>query len=597
MSGLASGINWTTIVNEMLQAEAAPETQWTTEETTDDNKKSAYQTLGTDLSTLQTDLSTLSKASFFETRTTSLSNSSVASASAAAGALLGNYTLKVDTLATNSMQVGSTASAKLSSSSDVSNVVLSSAGFATAVTAGTFTINGQTITISTSDTLQDVFNQIQSATANSSAGTVTASYDSTGDTITLSSSGSITLGSDTDTSNFLEAAQLYNSSESKSNSGTYSITSTSALGGVNVDNTLEDANTAHQINDGGSGNGEFVINGVTIKYDASTDTINDVLQRINDSSAGVTAVYNSLSDCFELTDNSTGDVGITLQDVTGNFLAATGLSGGSLTAGSNLTYSINSGTTQTSESNTIDAGASGITGLSITALGEGTTTISVASDTSTIASAVSTFVTDYNTVQKYISSETTSTTSSTGTVTAGLLTGDMDVENIAFTLRQMIDATPSGGTTGFENLNDLGITSNGSDNTLSLDSTTLNSALTSNLSAVQNLFSNATTGLAATTQTYVSGLTSSSGVLATDETNMSNQAQAAANSISTLQARIAKDQTTLDDEFAAMETAIESLNTDKQYLNDYFSSSSSSDQTAPSSVGSNLSSSSSSTSS
>ena len=599
MSGLASGINWINIVNEMLQAEAAPETQMTNEETTANNKKSAYQTIGTDLNTLNSDLTTLSSPDFFGTRTTTLSDPSVASATAAAGATVGNYTLKVDTLATDSVWVGSTASAPLSSSSDVSNVVLSSAGFATPVTAGTFTVNGQTITISTSETLQAVFNQIQSATSNGpngAAGAVTASYNSTDDTITLSSSGAITLGSDTDTSNFLEAAQLYNSSEvQNSTTGTYSITSPSALGGVNVDNTLQNANTAHQINNGGSGNGEFLINGVAINYDASTDTINDVLQRINNSSAGVTAVYNSLNNCFELTDTTAGDVGISLQDVAGNFLSATGISTGQLKAGDNLTYSINGGATLTSQSNTIDAGAAGITGLSITALGEGTTTISVASDTSTISSTISSFVTDYNAVQKYISSETASTTSSTGTVTAGLLTGDMDVEDIAFNLRQLADATPPGGTTGYENLNDLGITSNGSDNTLSLNSTTLNTALTTNLSAVQNLFTNATTGLATTIGSYINGVTSDNGVLATDETNMSNQAQTAATSISTLQAKIAKDQTTLDDEFAAMETAINSLNTDKQFLNEYFNSSSSSDQTAPSSVGSNLSSSSSST--
>jgi len=64
-----------------------------------------------------------------------------------------------------------------------------------------------------------------------------------------------------------------------------------------------------------------------------------------------------------------------------------------------------------------------------------------------------------------------------------------------------------------------------------------------------------------------------------------------ATSISTLQAKIANDQTTLDNQFAAMETAINSLNTDKEFLNTYFNSSSSSDQTAPSSVNSSSSSS------
>ena len=108
-----------------------------------------------------------------------------------------------------------------------------------------------------------------------------------------------------------------------------------------------------------------------INYNASTDSITDVLQRINNSAAGVTATYDSLHNCFELTDTAAGDVGISLQDVAGhgNFLAATGLSGGTLVAGNNLEYSINNGGSLTSQTNTIDAGSSGITGLSITALG------------------------------------------------------------------------------------------------------------------------------------------------------------------------------------------------------------------------------------
>ena len=597
LSGLASGINWTSIINEMLAAEAAPETQMTTEETTDNSKKTAYQTIGTDLTTLATDATTLSNPGFFNSRTTTLSDPSVASATAASGTAMGNYTFKVNTLATDSMQLGSTASAPLSPTNDVSSLVLSSAGFATPVTAGTFTVNGQTITVSTSDTLQDVFNNIYAATENGpngAAGAVTASYiplnNGSGDQIELSSSSAITLGSDTDTSNFLQSAELYNN-------GTGTVTSAAPLGGVNLSNTLDNANTAIQIKDDGLGDGEFLINGVQINYDASTDSITDVLQRINDSAAGVTATYDSLNNRFELTDTTAGDVGISLQDVAGhgNFLAAIGLSTGTLKAGTNLTYSINGGGILTSQSNTIDAGASGITGLSITALGQGTTTISVGSDTSTISSAISAFVTDYNAVQNYISSQTTSTTSSTGTVTPGLFTGNMDVENIAFTLRQLVDTTPPGGATGVENLNDLGIASNGTNDTLSLsDTTALDSALTNNLSAVQNLFTNSTTGLATTLKSYLAGVTGSNGVLATDESSMTNEAKSMATSISTLQAKIANDQTTLDNEFAAMETAIESINTDKQFLNDYFNSSSASDQSAPTAAGSGLSSSSSS---
>ena len=95
MSGLASGINWTSIVNEMLTVEAAPETQMNTEETADKNKNTAYQTIGTDLTTLNTDVKTLRNPGFFASRTTTVSNSSVASATAASGTALGSYTFDV----------------------------------------------------------------------------------------------------------------------------------------------------------------------------------------------------------------------------------------------------------------------------------------------------------------------------------------------------------------------------------------------------------------------------------------------------------------------------------------------------------------------
>src|SRR6185503_19385116 len=109
----------------------------------------------------------------------------------------------------------------ISSTNDVSGIVLSSAGFSTAVTAGRFTVNGQQITIETTNSLQDVFMAIETATG----GNVTASYDSTTDSITLSSAGQIVLGSATDTSNFLRVAKLYNN-------GTGTITSSGSLGGV-----------------------------------------------------------------------------------------------------------------------------------------------------------------------------------------------------------------------------------------------------------------------------------------------------------------------------------------------------------------------------
>lgn len=581
LSGLASGLNWTSIINDMLTEAAAPEQQMQTEETTDQNKKTAYTTIGTDLTTLGSDLTTLGDPSFFASRTASVSNSLVASATAASGTPLGTYSLTVNHLATDSVQIGATASAPLNSSNDVSGLVLSSAGFSTAVTAGTITVNGQSITIDTSDTLGSVLSQIATAIGG------TATYNSTADEIDLSSSSPISLGSDTDTSNFLQVAELYNN-----DSG--SVHSASALGGVNLNDSLSSANLSQPITTGTGG--AFMINGVTINF-TSNESVENVLQSINSSSAGVTATYDSLNNRFELTDTSTGNVSIAMQDLNGsNFLAASGLLGGTLQAGSNLLYSINNGGVLNSQSNTIDGSAAGIAGLSITALGEGTTTITVATDTQTISSAISKFVTDYNAVQNYISSQTTPTTSSSGTVTPGLLTGDMDSENISFQLRQLVDASP-GATPGVESLNDLGVQSNGTDNTLSFsDSTALDSALTNNLSAVESLFTDPSTGIATTVNNYINNINGPNGALSTDETNMGHEVTSLSDSISNLQSQISNEQTELTNEFTAMETAINSINTEKEYLNAYFNSSASS-ESAPTPAGSSTSSSSSSTSS
>jgi flagellar hook-associated protein 2 len=579
-------MNWTSIIQELLTAESEPVTQMEAQKTTDQNEGTGYTTIGTDLTTLGNDVSTLLDPSSYEDRTANVSDPSVATATATNGTPLGSYTLTVKTLASDSVQVGSVASAPLNPTSNVSNLVLSSAGFTTPVTAGTFTVNGQSVTVATSDTLQDVFTAINTATN----GAVTGAYDPQTDEITLSSSSPITLGSDTDTSNFLQAAELYNN-------GGDSVTSTSALGGVNLNDTLAEANFTTPVTADSSGNGSFTINGVTINYNTSTDTVSDVLQAINNSAAGVTATYDSLNNCFELTDTTPGDVGISLQDGTGsNFLAASGLSTGTLQAGSNLQYSINNSGWLTSQTNTIDAAASGLTGLSMTATGTGTTTISVGSDTSSLSSTITSFVNDYNAVQNYISSQTSTTTNSTtGAVTPGLFTGNMDVENIMMSLRQLVGAAPGSASSGVESLNDLGIVSNGNNNTLSIsDTTTLNNALSTNLSAVQNLFTNSTNGLATTLNSYLQDVNGPSGVLTTDENNMTNEETTLTDSITNLQQKISNDQTTLTNEFTTMETSINTINEEKDYLNEYFDSSSA--NAAPTAAGSGSSSPSSSSS-
>jgi flagellar hook-associated protein 2 len=86
------------------------------------------------------------------------------------------------------------------------------AGFKTAVTSGSITINGVTLSVSaTGDNLASVISRINASNAG-----VTASYDGATNQITLTNSAtgpqSIVLGSSSDTSNFLSAAGLTSAS-------------------------------------------------------------------------------------------------------------------------------------------------------------------------------------------------------------------------------------------------------------------------------------------------------------------------------------------------------------------------------------------------
>ncbi len=573
VSGLASGFNWQQIVSELVTVDEAPEQQLQSQQTTITNQKNAISTIQSALTTLQTSAAQLANASFFSSRTADVSDTTLATATAASGTGVGTYSLDVTHLATSAVWNGTTGvTAPLSPTDDVSNLDVTTAPFATPVTAGTFTVNGQQITISADETLGSVFTAINNATG----GAVTASYSSASDEITLSSSSTIVLGSATDTSNFLQAAQL-------GNNGTGTVTSATKLGSVNLTGPLDQSNLATAVSDGGSGNGAFKINGVTINFNATNDSIDNIISRINQSGAGVTAAYDANTGQFTLTDQSTGDVGISVQDITGNFLAATGLAGGSLQRGQNLAYTVNNGPQLTSQSNTITPASSGITGLTVTALKPGTFNVTVGADTGTIATAITNFVNQYNQIQTAIDNQIAPITDASGNVTPGLLEDDNVITALNTNLRQMMNGAVSGLSGTITQLANLGFQSNGQNDAISTsDTTDLDNALASNLAGVGALFSNASTGLAVQMNNYLTDALGSSGALATDVTGYTNQYNDLTKQINQIQAQANSDQTKYTNEFVAMETADSTMNSQLSYLNSLFGGSSSSSSSSSS---------------
>ena len=110
LSGLASGFDWKTFTDSVMEMERAPARRYQAEQTKNDNKKSQLSSLGTKLSSLQTAMSALSSSSLGAGRKVVNENSSaVVNATVSAATPVGTYEVEVTHLATASRLIGGVA--------------------------------------------------------------------------------------------------------------------------------------------------------------------------------------------------------------------------------------------------------------------------------------------------------------------------------------------------------------------------------------------------------------------------------------------------------------------------------------------------------
>jgi flagellar hook-associated protein 2 len=555
ITGLASGLNWQNIVTELVNADRAPETQWKANQTKDQNQISSLATLNTDLTALQTAGDALSTGTAFTACTATVSDpSSGWTAAANAGTNQGQYAVNVSQLASTAYTTGAAnVGSAISSTSDVDGVTIGTMNIATAITPGVFTVDGAQVTIAQSDSLSDVFANIAKATNNA----VTASYVPGSDTIQLSSSSAITLGANNDTSNFLAATGLYNNSNAAVN-GVYTIGSASALGSVGLNATIAQSGLTLPITDvDSSGNGTFSINGVSIKFNVNTDSLQTIMGRINNAGAGVTATFNSSDSQFTLTNTSTGATGISVSESAGGLMQAMGLtSAAKFTAGKNAQYTINGSGPFTSATNNLDASVDGITGLTIDATSTGAQTVTVGQDSSGVTAAINSLISAYNTVQTYISAQTQITTNSNGSITSATLAGNQDITGMGTDLQNLMFNSISGMTGSVHSLDTIGIGFTGTSPLLSvLDASQLSSAIKNNPTAVAQLFTGYPNGLVAQIDNYVTNATGPNGVISVETTHLTSDSNSITTQINTLEGQLTQETQQLTSEFTNMETA------------------------------------------
>jgi flagellar hook-associated protein 2 len=546
ISGLLSNsaFDWKSVVDQLIQADSAPVTALTAQKTTNTSQITALAGLQTSLTDLQDSIQAIRANDLFNLRNvTSDTTGTTWNSNSASGATVGSYAFDVQQLATAArIQGASDIGQGLAATSTVTGVTLATLNTATAVNAGTLTVNGQQVTLALTDSLQDVFNKISLATG----GDVTGSYDPASDGITLASgSGEVVLGAANDTSNFFQVMKL-------ANNGTPTTSSSAALGTLKPFAPLAGAGLKAAVTAvDPQGNGSFAINGVSISYNVNTDSLSAILGRINQSGAGVTASYDSAGDRVNIVNSTTGDTGIGLTDPTGGLLGALGLTGasGTLTHGKNALFTVNGGPVLSSASNTLDASTHGITGLSVTVNSRTTQTVTVASDTASMQTALQTFMDKFNAAQDAIDTNTKITVSG-GTVTTSVLSSNREVQAWAGQLRSIAFGAISGLGGTVQRLDNLGIDFDSTTGHLTVkDSTKLASALTNHPDDVQAFFLTPGTGLVSKMFTYLTN------VMGSDTTQQSNLTTASSDidkQVATLQARLTDERTQLTNSFIQM---------------------------------------------
>jgi flagellar hook-associated protein 2 len=257
-----------------------------------------------------------------------------------------------------------------------------------------------------------------------------------------------------------------------------------------------------------------------------------------------------------------------LEDMSGNFLEATGLSSGTLQRGQDLLYSINGAGTLRSQSNTLTEASSGLAGLTVTALREGSTAVvNVGADTETIRLALSGFVEQYNKVQSLIDTQTAINSAADGKVTTGVLARDSEVSRIAGQLRNLIFTPVTGLTSTLSHLRELGYDTNSEDNRLALaDTEALSRALASNPSGVQELFTRETQGLAVRFDAYLKTVAGENGSLLARQDSLTRQTSAIDQQVADLERIVQRNRARMIDSFIAMERAQAQTNQQLQFL-------------------------------
>jgi len=307
-----------------------------------------------------------------------------------------------------------------------------------------------------------------------------------------------------------------------------------------------------------------------------TDTLADIAAHINAAAGnpGISATVLQGSDGAHLLLSSSLTGAVNTIQVTetdgGTGLAAFTYGTGNTAnytqeaAAQDAAFSI-SGVDFASATNTVSSALAGVT-LNLLSTTSAPTTLTVGTDTSTVATNISSFVSAYNTLQSTLSSLGSFDASSN---TAGPMMGNAVLTGIQNQIRHALYNVVNTGSSTYNTLASVGITTQ-SDGTLSVNSARLTAALGTNFGAVSQLFSAATGGVATSLNTQISNALGSGGSINSAGQTLTAQENALTKRSNDLDQQMAALTASLTQQYTALNTLLSQLQSTSAYLTQAF---------------------------
>lgn len=315
---------------------------------------------------------------------------------------------------------------------------------------------------------------------------------------------------------------------------------------------------------GGSGDQMTVtVDGTDVTFDVGGMTLSQIRSAINETDAGVTATIvseSATSHHLVLTSNETGSAKAMTLGFTGSLgtdLGMTMLNNVATLAELDSEVVIDNTYTVTRGSNNISDAVGGMT-LNLKDVTTGAEKLTVARDTDAVEKSVQTFVDAYNALRTTITS-----------LRGKELKNDSTLRSIESSIQSVFNTPPTGLTGTYDYLSQVGVSIQ-KDGTMTVDTTALNKAISTDFSSLADVFANDSQGYMFRLDVSLTQLLSTDGLIKGREDGIAASKKNVDSRIDSMEYRLGLVEQRYRSQFNALDTMLGQMKITSDYLTQQF---------------------------